>query len=653
MSNFAFRRKDEAATDFINDCLEQAHQVRKEYDAQWNENWANFRVESTWGAGGTSKQYPLSTGMASRFELSPINFLKTPESHQGVNTLRALLLSSLFGVRDYVQAEPVGDEDVESAKRVSKLIMYGLERPGNFRTNYETVGDGLIFGTGSYSARWRRDTRLVPRRVPVPDPLNPGDFLRNPDTGSIMSVMQNIEATVFDDPVIETDDLFDTWFDPSANRFDQCKYKIKRFRISAEELAALKDDPYWDSEGIARVLFDDPEVQNDGPGDGSHPKLLTENLTAEDVKDIKAFGYYGGWMYEGMVPRDVAEEIGDIDPLGTCVLRIINGYKVQSIQSPQRNGHLQGGTLTIMPTGRGIYGLSPLTVVRYLQDVSDTQLILTVQALIESVYQNYLVGGDQGPNFARDLETRRPRETFTLQGEVEQVVPLPRDYSGLGIAVGALQLISQTMRNAMNARDPVQGMVKQSGDTTATESQIVTASALKNTDQLAILIERDELPVMGRLINDLYYCNLDDEAKVFKRVGETEPTQVSYFDIDAVTDINFVGARSVISKAGKANQFRDFATMLASNPFTAAATDWHELVRRYGDEALDVKGLERLMITDPEEIVARMQATGLGNTLKGGAGPGGGSPPKKGRSNPANGGNPGGNSDAQSSGEPQ
>ena len=359
-------------------------------------------------------------------------------------------------------------------------------------------------------------------------------------------------------------------------------------------------------------------------------------------------------MFEGQIPREIADTIGGIDSAGAVVIRIIDGFVVQAIQSPQRNGQIQGGVLTIMPTGRGIYGISPLTIVRYLQDVSDTQLILTTQALIESVYGNYVTSGDQGPNFARDLETRRPREVFTMQGEIDQLAPLPKDYTGLQIAVGALQLISQTMRNAMNARDPVQGMVKQGGDTTATESQIVTQSALKNTDQLAVLIERDELPVMGRLINDLYYINLDDESKVFKRVGETESTQVNYFDIDAVTDINFVGARSVVSKAGKANQFRDFATMLASNPFTAAATDWHELVRRYGDEALDVKGLERLMITDPEEIVARMQSMGLASTLKGGgAGADGGSPPKKGRSNTGNGGNTGGINEAQGGGEPQ
>lgn len=662
MANSRARPCDQAATDWIDGCVEEAHDVRKELEPQWRENWSNYRVESSLWNAYPNKQYPLATSGMNRFDISPINFLKTPESHQGVNTLRALLLASLFGVRDYVQADPVGDEDVEAAKRVSRLVMYGLERPGNFRTNYETLGDGLICGLGSYSARWRYDEKLVPRRVPVPDPTTPGAFLINPQTGSPITVLQNIMAPTFDDPVLETDDLFDTWFDPSANRFDEVKYKVKRFRISADELTRLMEDSNWDADGIALVLADEPgDSRALGPDNSSdHPKLLTENLTQEDLKEIEGYGYYGGFVFEGMVPSDVAADINQreagatygqqIDPRGAVVLRIINGIVVQAIQSPQRNGRIQGGVITILPTGRGVYGLSPLTIVRYLQDVSDTQLILTVQALIESVYQNYLVSGDLGPNFAHDLETRRPREVFTFQGEVDQVVPLPKDYTGLGVAVGALQLMSQTMRNAMNARDPVQGIQRQ-GETTATEVQTVASAALGNVDQLAVLIERDELPIMGHLINDLFYVNLDDESKVFRRVGESETTSVSYYDIDVVSDISMVGARSILSKSQKANQFRDFATMLASNPFTAAATDWHALVQRYGEEALDLKGLEQLMIKDPEEIVARMQAMGLASTIGPSAGPGGGSPSKKGRSNPSNGGGRGGAVSAQSAGE--
>lgn len=647
MANFAFRRRDETALRFIDDCIEQAHNERKEYEPQWYENWSNYRVESTYGADTTgSKTYPYGgSGMGQAGNVSPINFLKTTESHQGVNTLRALLLASLFGTRDYVQADPVGDEDIEAAKRVSRLVMFGLERPGCFRTNYELIGDALIFGLGSYAARWNRKIRTVPRRLPIPDPANPGEMLRDPATGSIMSVLQNVPAIIENDPILETDDLFDTWFDPAADRLSELMWKGGRFKIRKDSLENLIGQDGWDEDGIRAVLRTEPVSSPEGPDGGKDkPKLITEGLTREDIEEVAKYGYYGGWRWEGTLPVEVAKEL-NLDPTATNVLQMVNGILIQAVQSPQRNGNIQGGAITILPTGRGIYGLSPLTVVRYLQDVSDTQLILTVQALIESVYQNYLISGEQGPSFKRDLETRRPREVFTLQGEIDQVQPLPKDYGGLQIAIGALNLISQTMRNAMSAKDPVQGIQGQRDRQTATESQLVATAALQNTDQLALLIERDELPTQGRLINDLYYVNLDDESKVFRRIGETETTEVSYFDIDAVTDINFVGARSVLNKPAKANQFRDFANMLAANPFVAASVDWHEFVRRYGDEALDVKGLERLMIQDPDEIVARLQSMGLANTVgpaQGGAGPGGNSPNAKPRRSPGNGGRTGG-----------
>jgi hypothetical protein len=650
LANYGYRDRDTAVCDFIDDCIEQANGVREELEPGWYENWGNYRVESTYGTGQHSKMYPMSSGNANRFEMSPINFLKTPESHQGVNTLRALLLAGLFGTRDYVQADPVGDEDIEKAKRVSRLVMYGLERPGNFRTNFECLGDSLIFGLGSYSAYWKLLSRLVPRRMPVPDPFTPGEFVRNPQTGGIMTILQNVMAPVYDDPTLETDDLFKTWFDPAANRFDQLNWKCKLFQIRDEELASLQTDENWDGEGIAQVLLHPPDGRSYGRVSNEHPKLLTENLTEDDMKESADYGYYSGWMFEGRVPQDVAEKIGKIDHRGTVILKMIDGICIQAIQSPQRNGHIQGGVFTILPTGRGIYGISPLTIVRYLQDVSDTQLILTVQALIESVYQNYIVGGDWGPDFPRLLETRRPRETFQTQGDVTQLLPLPKDYTGLGIAVQALGLMSQTMRNAMNARDPVQGIMSQ-GDTTATETSTVTQAALQNTDQLAVLIERDELPVQGRLINDLYYVGLDDDAKVFRRVGETETTSVSYFDIDSVSDITFIGARSLLTRAQASNQFRDFATAMLSNPLTAASVDWNEFARRWSDEGFQIKGLDRLMISDPEEIVARMQSLGLSNTLPGSSG--GGAPPTKGRSNPANGGGRGGVVPAQAAGEVQ
>ena len=104
MANLAIRQRDNAALELIDDCLQQANFVRKELEPKWHENWGNYRVESPYGSEHSDKLHPFAPSGASSLHVSPVNFLKTPESHQGVNTLRAVLLGNLFGTRDYVLA---------------------------------------------------------------------------------------------------------------------------------------------------------------------------------------------------------------------------------------------------------------------------------------------------------------------------------------------------------------------------------------------------------------------------------------------------------------------------------------------------------------------------------------------------------------------
>jgi len=606
--------EDQTALHFINAFVMQAENSRLQYEEQWEENWRNYRVEPYFRHGysyDAGKSNPYGWKNARSIQHS-VNELKTPESHQIGNTLRSVLLASLFGVRDYVQADPVGHEDYRAARKVSKLVMYGTERPGNYRTNYETLGDAVIFGTGVYRAHWVSQTRTVPRRLPVMGPNGP---TLDPDTGLPLTVLQNVEVPVTDDVRLSPMNLWRTWFDPSATRLDEADGYVEQFTISRDSLDELRGSPAWSSEGIARALATKPTGRQ-MMSKRDEPKLLTELLTLEDIQHAAAFGYYGGFRYTGMLPSEVARTLG-LDPKASNTISIINGQLVQKTQNPQRSGLLDCATLTILPTGASLYGLSPLSVIKYLQDVSDTQLILTVQAMIEAVYQNYVMGGGSGagPEFERRLMMRKPREVFTIPGDVTQIAPLQRDYTGLSIAAQSLSMLSQMMRDASSARDPVQGVLAK-GDTTATEVSTVAASALQNVDSLAALIERDELPRQGRLIFDLYYIHLEDEGRVIKRTGDDEAQSISFFDIDADYDLNYVGARQALGRPQKANQFRDFVQLMLSNSLTAASLDINELVRRYADEAVDIKGLEQMVIKDPDEIVARLQAAGLSGPLQ-------------------------------------
>lgn len=605
--------KDDEATRFIDQWVTAAQKIRSTFEPQWAENWANYRVEPYLNSGGSDyvKMDPYSSRKP-----SGINSLKSPESHQVANTLTAVLMSSLLGVRDYIQAVPVGDEDYGAGRKVSKLLMYGLDRQGNYRSVYEELKDAVIFGSGFYKAVWNRLVRTVPRRMPVTDPMT-GEVMIDPETGVPITLLQNASVPVIDDVSIVPVALTDLWLDPAATRMSDCLGVVERFRMSRDDCKSHIGQPGWESDGLRKVLGLKPSEWSHGPGDES-PKLTIEGLTREDIKHIEAFGYYGGYQYTGMLPSEVAKKL-ELDPSTSNTVAIINGVIVQKAQNTEMDGRLPYGSISILPTGGQMYGLSPLTVIRYLQDISDTQLILNTQASIEAVYQNYIVGGaaSTGPDFNRRLMNRKPREVFDVPGDVTQIVPLPRDYTGLQIAAGNLASISAAIRDASAARDPVQGTMG-NDRTTATEAQLTSSAALQGIDQLASLIERDELPLLGSLIYGLYYINLEDEGRVIRRVGDKEAEHVGFWDISGQFDVSFVGARQALSKAQRSTAFKELVQAASMNPMFAAQFNFDEYVLRLADEVLDIKGANELIQTDPEEVIARLQAMGIKGPIGGG-----------------------------------
>ena len=609
----ALTPKDQEATRFIDQWVAAAQRIRTTFEPQWAENWANYRVEPYLNSGGSDY---LKTDPYSNRKPSGINSLKSPESHQVANTLTAVLMSSLLGVRDYIQAVAVGDEDYGASRKVSKLLMYGLDRQGNYRTMYEGLKDAVIFGSGFYKTIWNRTVRKVPRRMPVMDPAT-GEMVMDPETGLPLSLLQNMDVPVTDDVALVPVSLYDLWLDPAATRMSECLGVVERFRMSKDECKAHIGQPGWDSEGLRKVMGLKGSEWAHGPGEDP-PKLTIDGLTREDIKHVEAFGYYGGYQYTGMLPNEVATKLG-LDPSTSNTVAIINGIIVQSSQNTEMDGRLPYGSISVLPTGGQMYGLSPLTVIKYLQDISDTQLILNTQASIEAVYQNYIVGGaaSTGPDFNRRLMNRKPREVFDVPGDVTQIIQLPRDYNGLQIAAANLASISASMRDASAARDPVQGTMG-NDRTTATEAQITSSAALQGIDQLAALIERDELPHLGSLIYGQYYINLEDEGRVIKRVGDKESEHVGFWDIDGKYDINFVGARQALSKAQRSTAFKELVQAASMNPMFAAQFNFDEYVLRLADEVLDIKGANDLIQTDPEEVIARLQAMGIKGPISGG-----------------------------------
>src|SRR5437773_3026711 len=153
---------------YVLDCVDRSARAREPYVETWNEIWDNYLVvpsgttrNAAWH--GTSLWPAFPNTRSTGIERS---VLKDPETHQIVESLAAQSLGLLFSSRDYIQAIPVGADDPEKARLISRLLMAILEQPGFFRTAYQLFKDAFIFGTSIVEIGWETRSRM--QYVPQP-----------------------------------------------------------------------------------------------------------------------------------------------------------------------------------------------------------------------------------------------------------------------------------------------------------------------------------------------------------------------------------------------------------------------------------------------------------------------------------------------------
>src|SRR3989304_1705952 len=109
---------------FLLDFLERSAREREPHVDTWNEIWDNYLVVPT-GTTSTAQWHGTSLWPAfpnTRSAGVERSVLKDPETHQIVESLAAQSLALLFSSRDYIQATPVGADDPDKARLISRLL---------------------------------------------------------------------------------------------------------------------------------------------------------------------------------------------------------------------------------------------------------------------------------------------------------------------------------------------------------------------------------------------------------------------------------------------------------------------------------------------------------------------------------------------------
>jgi hypothetical protein len=490
------------------------------------------------------------------------SLLKDPESHQINESLTTQGLAILLS-DGYLTAIPRGYDDPEKARLIANMLMAIMDQPGNYGSLWRLFGDTFGYGISYMQVGWEERSRMQMTEI-QPGVWGPGEVLYRQQ------------------PRLDVIDHYDVYPDRNGTRIHVDMERIaKRFRISPSQALAMAEAGIYDMEATRRALAKHADGR---PGTAAPHGDERFAAYAEMVPRNKGM-IYGFEMY-GQVPLKYP------DKATNRFITMLNGEIVRSHINPFRDGEIPIVDFVVNPiTGRH-YGMSPLEAVRFLQDSTDMMLMSLTDSSNYMVRPNLLVGSFGGdPNQLR----RREENDLIFCRDVKQVAPVPTDFSALSWAMQELTRRKMSMREAAGAPNPMQNIP--SDRATATEISELTRLASQRIDVMTRLLERDPMPILGRLIHSRLRQFIPPDSDMVA-VLNGEPVSVPFEAIDIDADIRFGGSTMFMSKFQKGAQMREFLNILGQFPELLITAP--ELIVQYGRDILGV--------VDAEPIVAKMAA---------------------------------------------
>lgn len=493
--------------------------------------------------------------------------LKDPETHVAIETLCAQATGLLFGSRDYLQAIPVGADDPEKARLISRLLMAVLEQPGFFRTVYQLFKNAFIFGTSIVEMGWetRSRTQWVPR--PVIDSL-----------GRLTGARELVptEVAYRDRPLLVEIDGYDFYPDPSGTRIQHDMVgAAKRFTVTTQEAMRLMEaGTYPERDAVKRAIARAAEGNRVRPGTGR-----MDNREQEAANLLPPpFGLMTGFEYQGEYPGRTS------DGFSNRVITVLNGEVVRSYGIPYTDGNIRWKELVVNPVNGRFWGLSPAEVIRFLQDSTDHFMMSLQDATNAAIRGPLLVGR----GFGGDPEAlRNPRQNEVIEvTDPTKVQRVPQSESVLALAMQELANRRLTMREAAGSNGQMLPMPSSGARGGATEISEIVRLASQRSEAMISLVEREDFPHIGRTLHTMLRQFVDPSDELVAIYGG-ERFSMTLDDIDVDADVRFVGSRSVASKFQRTAAMKEAISIIGTNP---EILDYlPELVVRHLRDNLDIQ----------------------------------------------------------------
>jgi len=513
---------------FVMSFIAASDTYRQQYVEKWQEVVSNFIVDGaqTFNSGGETSPYSRS-----RVYRSPKNriFLRDPETHKLVMTYASKLARTIFGDKkgEFVQAQPVGYEDVAKSQVVTRLLRYDFNLPGHFRTFVEGLVDMILFGTSVIECYWKYEEREVVVRNVVSDGMTE------------VSSTSRHTVPIYDDVCLRNVDVLDFYPDPARYRIEEMSGCAKKFKMNGFEAERLASNGYYTRSGVDAAMS-----QVVKSVEGKQPSFRSGLDQPAQADPIPGFREMIGYDYWGDIPHDV--DIRDSDTgekITRGVITILNTKIVRAKIWPLTDPRLPFFTLIINPVQGRFYGISPAEVVRFDQSFADAMKILLAEAIVRQVHPPIAYDSDADFDVAK-LREWRADLPIPVRGGPSSIGTLRYD-ANIANGFSLLTGLKQEIQGGSGALGAIQGENGPDRES-ATGAQSRMQMAMDRPELAGMILESECLPPIARAMLMRNQQFIEDTDDLRRRVGEI-PDPFWIGDILGEFDVRFVGSRNAMS----------------------------------------------------------------------------------------------------------
>jgi len=550
----------------------------------------------------------LRTAGVARRTTETMSRLKDPESHQIVETLAWQGIGMAIGAPNYLQATPIGMDDPEKARLISRLLMATLDGAGVYRTMYQLFKGAFTRGTSILETGWESRERTQMVKKPIFNPLS----------GAIDAYGLSPDSVIYRDRVLLREiPIRNFYFDPSGTRLgDDMSGAAKKFRTNWWKAAEYGNAGIYDREPTREAIR-----TAQGANTPREAQILEQEFPRLEAIDApNQYGSVNGFEFCGEVPFN--RKGGR-----NRVITLLNGRWVRGRPNPYLDGELPWDAMVINPIGGRIYGLSPLEVIRFLQDSTDNFMMIYSDAADLAIRGPMLLGQAFGGDMEK-VRLRRLNDVIQCRN-VDAVKPMPIELGALTFAMPELARRKQTMREAAGATDPSQAIQGEGQDQTATQNTNLMRMAGGRVRGMVELAERDFFPNVARKIHSR--IRQFAEPDILARLqGEVFGVKLS--DIDVEADVRFTGSQQGENAFTTNATYSQIVATLGSIPLATVRAFPDVFIKWFRDglKAPDAESIVQraIQLADQQDAQAAQQAQA--ENAAGGSAPStarGGSPP--------------------------